>query len=176
MYKTVIPMLLCTMMGASVAAGAAEQMKPGLWEMSIKSDAFRNIPKMSAQQIEQMRKMGVAIPQMQDGAMVSQVCITREMAAMNQPPVEQNTSGCQPKNYQRSGDTYSVDIICDGPDLKGTGKSKGTFSGSTSFTSVYDFKGTAHGQPISSHHESSGKWIAADCGNVKPIPATQPAK
>ncbi len=176
MHKTAISMLMFAMLSVSASGWAAEQMKPGLWEMAMKSDALKNIPKMSPQQLAQMRKMGVTMPQMQDGAMISKVCVTKQMAEREQPPMARNESGCQPKNYQRSGNTYSVDIVCDGPGMKGTGKSSGTFSGNTGFTSVYDFKGSAHGQPINSHHESSGKWLAADCGDVKPYAELQPKK
>jgi hypothetical protein len=155
---------------------AAGQMKPGLWEMSMKSDAFKAMPKMSAQQMEQMRKMGVNMPQVQDGAMVTKVCITKEMAEREQPPMEHNGLGCQPKNFQRSGNAYSGDIVCDGATMKGTGKVKGVFAGDAGFTSTYDFKGTAHGQPVSQHSETSGKWLAADCGSVKPVAEMHPAK
>lgn len=175
MRKTTVLMLICCV-AAAEAAWASGQMKPGLWEMSMKSDAFKAMPKMSAQQMEQMRKMGVNVPQMQDGAMVTKVCITKEMAAREQPPIERNEAGCQSKNFQRSGNTYSSDIICDGAAMKGTGKVKGSFAGDTSFTSVYDFKGSAHGQPVNHHSENSGKWLAADCGSVKPVAAMMPAK
>lgn len=176
MRKTALSMLICSMMMSAGAAFAAGQMKPGLWEMTMKSDAFKNMPKMSPQQMEQMRKMGVNVPQMQDGAMLSKVCITKEMAERDQPPVETKEMGCQSKNYQRSGNSYSVDIVCDGPDMKGAGKVKGSFNGNTSFTSTYDFKGTSHGQPINSHTENSGKWLSAECGNVKPMAQMPPKK
>jgi len=174
MRKTVISMLICCAASAP-AVWAAGKMKPGLWEMSMKSDAFKNMPKMSAEQMAQMRKMGVNVPHMQDGAVVSKVCVTKEMAEREQPPMARNESGCQVKNFQQSGNAYSSEIVCDGPEMKGTGKVKGTFAGDTSYTSTYDFKGTAHGQPVSNRHESSGKWLASDCGAVKPQPAMRPA-
>lgn len=175
MRKTVISILICCAAGSS-GAWAAEKMKPGLWEMSMKSDAFKNMPKMSADQMAQMRKMGVNVPQMQDGAVVSKVCITKEMAERDQAPMGRNESGCQSKNFQRSGNAYSSDIVCDGPDMKGMGKVKGTFAGDTGFTSTYEFKGTAHGQPVNNRHESSGKWLAADCGAIKPATVPQAAR
>lgn len=175
MRKTIVSILICCA-AAAPAAWAAGQMKPGLWEMSMKSDAFKAMPKMSPQQMEQMRKMGVNVPQMQDGAMVSKVCITKEMAEREQPPMGRNEAGCQSKNFQRSGNAYSGDIVCDGALMKGTGKVKGTFASDSGFTSVYDFKGTAHGQPMNHHSETSGKWLAADCGSVKPVAEMAPAK
>jgi hypothetical protein len=146
------------------------QIKPGLWEMTMKSDAMKNMPAIPPEQLEQMRKMGIAIPKMQDGNISSKVCITREMAERDQlPQTGQDESGCQSKNYRRSGSSYTVDVVCNGPLMKGEGKIKGKFSGNESFSSTYDFNGVAHGQSINQHHETSGKWLSADCGSVKPI-------
>jgi hypothetical protein len=161
---------------ATSLAFAQEKLKPGLWEMTMKSDEMKNMPKMSPQQMEQMRKMGVHVPQMQDGGMVTKVCITKEMAEQDGMPMTQKESDCQPKNYQRSGSSYISEVVCNGPNLKGTGKVKGTMTGNESFSSSYDFKGTAHGQPINQKHENSGKWLSADCGNVKPLGQQAPVK
>jgi hypothetical protein len=166
-------MLMFAMLATSGASMAAGQMKPGLWEMSMKSDAMtnamKNMPKMSAEQIEQMKKMGVTLPS-QDGVMKSKVCISKQMAERDEAPrMDQKDTGCQSKNYQRSGNGYSVDIICDGPNMKGTGKATGTFSGNESFNSTYAFKGTSHGQPVDHKQDASGKWLGADCGSIKPM-------
>ena len=175
MRTLTISLLLCLMLLTSVVAGAAEQMRPGLWEMTMKSDAMANMPPMSPEQLEQMRRMGINVPQTQDGGIVTRVCISKQMAERDQPPGMQNDSGCQSKNYRRTGNTYSVDIVCNGPTMKGEGKAKGTFTGTDRFTSTYDFKGTMDGQPVTQHHDSSGKWLSAECGNVKPI-GDMPAK
>ncbi|NEX60745.1 DUF3617 domain-containing protein [Noviherbaspirillum galbum] len=161
---------------ACAPAFAAGQMKPGLWEMTMKSDAMKNMPKIPPEQMEQMKKMGIAVPEFQDGGMKTRICITKEMADREEPPVMDPSTGCQPRNYQRSGNSYSMDIVCNGADMKGEGKAKGSFSGSDNFTSTYDFKGTMHGQPVNQHHESSGKWLAADCGNVKSYGDMKPKK
>ena len=177
MRKFALPLLLCSMMSVSVSAIAAGQMKPGLWEMTMKSDAMKNMPKMSPEQMEQMRKMGMNVPQMQDGGMVTKVCISKQMAESSQAPgMEKNDMGCQTKNFQRSGNSYSADVVCNGNDMKGEGKVKGSFSGDTSFTSTQDFKGMMHGQPVNQHHENSGKWLSADCGSVQPMGEAKPKK
>jgi hypothetical protein len=171
MYKKSISLFLCSAIYCSPAAWAAGPMKPGLWEMTMKSDATAAMPKMSPQQLEQMRKMGVYPPQMQNGAMVVKVCFTKEMAERDQfpPRTQQHGSECRSKNFQRSATNYSVDIVCDGPHIKGEGKGIGTFTGNEYFTSTYDFKGTARGKPVAQHQESSGKWLGADCGDIKPV-------
>lgn len=170
MRKIAASILMLSLLSASAVALAAGQMKPGLWEMTMKSDAFKNMPKIPPQQMEQMRKMGVTVPNMQNGGIVQKVCITRQMVERDgTPQMLQTESGCESKNFKTSGNSYSGDIVCTGPDLKGEGKVKGVFSGNESFSSVYDFKGTAGGQPVSQHQETSGKWLGADCGNVKPV-------
>jgi hypothetical protein len=175
-----IPLLFCSMLYVPVAV-AATQMKPGLWEMTMKSDAMKNMPKIPPAQMEQMRKLGLEIPQMQDGGIVTKVCVTPEMVEGNaMPGMDPDDSGCEVKNQQQSGNSYSADMVCDGSTMKGRGKVYGTFSGDTGFTSTYDFKGTVAGRPVDQHHETSGKWLSADCGNVKPasemMPKTMPKK
>jgi hypothetical protein len=169
MYKKSIQLFLFSTLCCSASVWAAGALKQGLWEMTMKSDAMKAMPKMSPEQMEQMRKMGVNIPLMQDGGMVMKVCVTKEMAERDQPPQnEQMGAECKSRNFQRSGSNYSVDIVCDGPHMKGEGKGQGTFSGNERFNSTYDFKGTSGGKPTAMHQETSGKWLAADCGDVKP--------
>lgn len=170
MNKTAASILMF-FLSCVAAQGWAGQMKPGLWEITMQSDAMKNMPKIPPDQMKKMREMGINMPQMQDGGMVSKVCITKEMVERDQPvQMNQTETGCQSKNYQKSGNSYTLDIVCDNPQMKGTGKVKGTFMGNDRFTSSYDFKGSMHGQPVNQRHESSGKWVAADCGSVKPIP------
>ncbi|OWW20247.1 DUF3617 domain-containing protein [Noviherbaspirillum denitrificans] len=175
MRKNAIPLLLLSMLSAS--AFAAGQMKPGLWEMTMKSDAMKNMPKMTPEQMEQMRKMGMNVPQIQDGAMVHKICVTKQMTESNTlPGADGKEMGCQTKNMQQSGNSYSADVVCNSAQMKGEGKVKGSFSGDTAFTSTYDFKGTMHGQQVNQHHENSGKWLSADCGNVPPAGGMMPKK
>lgn len=148
---------------------AAGQMKPGLWEMTMKSDAMKAMPKIPPAQAEQMRRMGVDVPQFQDGGMVSKVCITPQMASQSAPGLENMQAGCQAKNVVQKGNSYSADIVCSGDMMKGSGKVEGNHASDQRFISTYDFKGTVHGQPVSQRHETSGRWLGADCGSVKPV-------
>lgn len=166
MRKSALLLLCLTLAGQ---AWAASQMKPGLWEVTMRSDAMKNMPKIPPEQMEQMRAMGMNVPQFQDGAMISKVCVTAEMAKQQTPGLDSAEIGCQTTNVKRSGTAYSADILCSGGEMKGEGKVTGTFSGNARFASTYTFKGTMHGQPINHRQESSGRWLAADCGSVKPV-------
>jgi hypothetical protein len=168
MRKIAISILTLAMLGSPAVVFAAGKLKPGLWEMSMKSDAMKNMPKIPPAQMEQMKKMGVPVPQA-DGVIKHKVCISKEMAEREDPYMERQESGCQMKNHQKTGNSYVVDMVCDGPNLKGTGKVKGTYASNESFNSSYSFKGTAHGQPVDHNSESNGKWLGADCGTVKPM-------
>ena len=178
MKRTLIPILLVSLLSIAAGANAAGKMKPGLWETTIKSDALqKSMAQIPPEQLEQMRKMGIKMPSFQNGGMTNKVCISKEMAERDHPPEpHRKEAGCESKNFQTSGNDYSVDIVCDGPDIKGNGKAKGHVSGGESYSSVYDFNGTAHGRPVNEHVETTGKWLGADCGDVKTYEEMMPKK
>ncbi len=167
MRKTTFLILLCAAVSIPALGQAASPMKPGLWEVTTQSDSMRNMPKISPQQAAQMRQMGINVPEMRNGGMVIKMCYTREMAERNEAP-GQKEGDCQTRNMRQSGNTYSAEIVCNGSDMKGSGTIQGTHY-PTSFESNYQFKGTAHGQPVNQQRKSSGKWVGVDCGNVKPF-------
>jgi hypothetical protein len=170
MRKTAVCLLMLSLSSLSTSALAASMMKPGLWEVNMKSDAMKNMPKISPEQIEMMRKKGINVPDMKDGGMAVKSCISKAMAERDSAPeMNQAQTGCQAKNYQRTGNGYSLDLVCDGPNMKGAGTVKGTFANAENFSSTYTFKGTSHGHPVDMKQESTGKWLSADCGSVKPV-------
>jgi hypothetical protein len=115
-----------------------------------------------------MKKAGVKMPEMQDGGMTTKVCMTKEMTDRDQPHQSGQNSGCEMKNFKRSGDSYTGEMVCDGPTMKGVGTISGKNPSAETFSSTYDFKGTTYGQPMTHHHETTGKWLSADCGDVRP--------
>jgi hypothetical protein len=178
MRISALSILMVSFSCSAVPAWAAGQMKPGLWEMTLKSDAMKNMPKMSPEQIRQMKQMGVNVPEMRGGAMVSKVCITKEMAERDDTAAaggsEMKDMGCQMKNVRKSAGGYSADYVCTGDTMKGEGRVKGTFAGNEKFSAASEFKGTMGGQPVNSRQETVGRWLAADCGSVKPAPEPAP--
>ena len=160
-----VPMFLLAMPGL-----AAGNIKPGLWEMTMQSDMTKNMPKMSPEQIQQMRKMGVDVTQLQSGTIVNKICITKEMAERDDvAQMNAKETGCELKNAQRSGTTYTVDMVCNGPTMKGKGTIKTVYASDQSFSASSTFKGTVGGRPVDDRNDSSGKWLGANCGAVKPI-------
>ncbi|WP_394780697.1 DUF3617 domain-containing protein [Undibacterium sp.] len=175
-------LLILPLLCAAAASHAAGTIKPGLWEMRMEMDPAQaqmaaQMSKLSPEQQAQMNKMGIKMPQIQGNTVVQKVCLTKAMIDSDQPPaMAKEQSMCQPHNFVKSSSGYSMDITCDSPDFKGTGSTRSTFVSPESITSVYDFKGTARNIPINQHHQSSGKWVSASCGDVQPLTAPAAAK
>ena len=150
-------------------AHAEDKMKPGLWEMTVHNDMLKKMPTLPPAQLAEMKKRGITMPEMKNGAAIQKVCITKEMAERQTKYASQsNPAGCKESNMVKSGNAYSMELVCDSPMLKGTGTIKGSLNGDT-LMSTYDFKGTSHNRPINHHTETTGKWLSADCGDIKPI-------
>ena len=166
---TSIAIIIIIISGFPILAGAADHMKPGLWEMTMKSDmGGRQMPQLTPEQLEKMKKLGVPMPGA-GGSFVHRVCMSKKMVERDQPAMDREQSECQMKNFNRSGNSYSVEVVCDGPKITGRGTMKGTVVNGESLTSTYDFNGMAYGHETNQHRETTGKWLGSDCGDIKPL-------
>lgn len=163
------------------AAAWAQASKPGLWEVrqQVQGDPAQQ------KQMEEMRKQMAAMPEAQrkqmeqmiarqgggmdlaTGGTVAKFCLTKEDAARDTVPMDRRAD-CS-YEPQRSGSTTRLKYVCTKPPSQGevelttlsperyTMKMKGT-----------DDKGRAMAM------QGEGRWLGADCGDVKPLKA--PAK
>src|SRR5690348_14634375 len=107
-------------LAVSFTAGAAGKMKAGLWEMSMKSDAMQGMQDIPPEQMEKMKKMGLNVPMVKNGAITHRVCITQEMVDHeNIPGMDQarQQQECKMVSHNQSGDSYQVKLHCDGPNI-----------------------------------------------------------
>ena len=156
---------------------AAQTMKPGLWEISNKmgggqmdqamADMHRQMAQMSPQQRKQMEaamgQQGMRMVPGQGGAMAMQVCMTREMVERNDVPVQE---GCTITRNQRTGNRVKYAFNCTNPPSSGEGE--GTFT-AESYTSRATMKALVQGRHETMTMEGSGRWMKADCGDVRPM-------
>ena len=170
------------LLGALLVAGLpalAQSTKPGLWEITSKMGGSAEMDKAMAQMQQQMASMPPAQrKQMEDmmakqgvsvgatgKAITARVCITPEMASRDEMP--QHDGNCKQTSKERSGNTVRFKFAC-------TGKEATSGEGEYTFISDKQHKGrtvvnsTAKGKPERMEMEHSGKWIAADCGDLKP--------
>ena len=164
--------ILFSVVGTSGWCG--DTIRPGLWEVTTRSDLLglvAHVPSGQMQQITSLaRQYGLKVPRIQEGAAISKVCITPEMAEQDIPShFYENQSGCSVVNASRSGNRYQVELVCDNPRFKGNGHAEGIFSTPESFTGKTEFNSTVQGTPLYVYAETSGRWIGAQCEAVQPV-------
>ena len=177
--------ILASMAFAFTALSATAQTQaPGLWEHSFSMKSAGGemekamaemkkqldaMPPDQRQQIEQMMaSRGVKM-----GAQGNSVkfCLTREQAAHPaEPRVNEN---CTQQVEQRSGNTVKFKFECTRPEGS-SGEGEMTYLNDKAYTGKTHMTTQVKGMPQQMSMEMVGKWLGADCGDVKP--RAMPAK
>jgi len=149
-------------------------MRPGLWQITTSTDLLRLAPAIPPDQMQNARNLakeyGLEMPVIENGAAITKVCITNEMAKKNVlPNFYQEQTGCASKEAIRKGNDYRVIFTCESADLKGNGTAEGRLTSSESFTGFSKFTGTAQGNSLNEKADINGKWLGTSCGEVKPM-------
>jgi Protein of unknown function (DUF3617) len=174
MRKTLLALILTTPLFAATANAAETNMRAGLWQITTTSDLLLLVPHIPADQMQGVKDIateyGLEMPQVENGAAISQACITQQMADTKTLPNFYNAQlGCKSTNATRNGNNYKTDFVCKSADLKGKGTAVGTITNAETFTGQTNFVGTAQGNPVNEQADISGKWLKANCGAVKPL-------
>jgi hypothetical protein len=173
MRKILIGLTLVAPLFTMSANAAETNLRAGLWQITTTSDLLRLAPHVSAEQMQSIKELadqyGLEMPQIENGAAISQACITQEMAAQNTlPNFYQSQLGCSSKNANREGNHYKVDFVCTSAELKGNGTATGTITNPEAFTGKTNFIGQAQGNAVNEKADISGKWLNASCDTAKP--------
>lgn len=163
---------------------SAQSLKPGLWEVTNKTSGNPQMEQAMAEMQKQMASMPPAQrKQMEEamarqgikmtpsaGGMAMQMCMTKEMAE-GTPMQMDPRSDCKVTSQSRSGNTTKMAYACTNPPSSG----EGTFTsmGPEAYTSKMVTRTMHQGKTETLTMEGSGKWLKADCGNIKPM---QPPK
>lgn len=171
--SSLIAGVLLTAATAHAAPKAEIAPRPGLWEISATSGLLALVPEIPADQMARLRGLarqhGFDMPKIENGAASSRICITPEMAAQNtMPDLYQQQSGCTSRNAVRDGARYAMDVRCDGPRVRGSGRAEGVLESPERFSGTSSFDGTVDGNPIREQAQTSGRWIAANCNGLPP--------
>ena len=172
--------LLAALFCASTAVHA-QKLSPGLWEhaMTMKAgggEVDDAMAKMQAQMAAMPPDKRAMVEQMmaQRGISVggagkpttARVCVTPEQAARSDFPQD---GRCTRDAMQRSGNSMKFKFTCSGnPPSHGTGEF--TMNGEHAYSGhmVVDRDGDAKVSHMDM--QISGKWLGADCGDIKPRP------
>ena len=170
--------------GTFAVTASAQNLKPGLWEVTHKMGgsgemgaAMAQMQKEMANMPPEQRKMmqemvakhGVQMGAGGPGGTSTRICMTREMVERSDVPMQQGD--CRTTTQQRSGNTMKFAVKCTNPPSSGDGQV--TFVSSEAYNMKMNMRTTIDGKPENVTMEGFGKWISADCGNVKPF---QPPK
>jgi len=175
-----LPWMFAAAVAVAVASPAvmAQKMSPGLWEhkISMKSQSGRveaamqqmqqSLASMPPEQRKMMQDM-MAAQGMSFGAMggTVRVCITKEQAEREQAPQAQE--GCT-QNAKRNGNVWQISFKCSGPPPS-SGEGTVTLQGATAYTGSFNVLTEVEDKPERMQMINSGKWISANCGNIKPV-------
>ena len=166
---------------AFVSAAGAQSLKPGLWEITqqIRSSSGetekamaqmqQQLASMPPEQRKKMEEMMAARGVSPGGAggMSVKVCMTKEMAERSEAPMQHQSGDCKTTQQSRSGNTMKVAYACTTPPSSGEGEM--TFTSPEAYNMKMVVNTTVRGKPEKMNMDSTGKWMGADCGTVKPI-------
>jgi hypothetical protein len=181
MNKILAPILVLACACAALPAGA-QTMKPGLWSLSNQmtsndpqlaqamSAMQQHMANMSPEQRQQMQQMmqrnGMQLDIGAGGAVQTKLCMTREMAERKEFPVQQGD--CKQTFTQQSSTRGHIAFSCTKPKVSGEGDV--TADSDTSYRARMKIKSEEPGRNQVVDMDVTGKWLSADCGNIRPIP------
>jgi hypothetical protein len=164
---------------------AAQDMKPGLWELSsnISSQDTQTQAAMSAIQghlasmspeqrkgIQQMlERNGVQLDLGAGGAVMTRVCMTREMIQRKEFPVQEGN--CNQQVTPVSANRMKVVFSCSRPPASGEGEL--TLDSDTSYRARMHIRGNDGGNRQEVDMDVAGRWMGADCGGLRPVGVPQ---
>jgi hypothetical protein len=119
---------------------------------------------------ETMARQGVRMGPGGPGGMSMKICMTKEMAERSEIPARQGD--CKTTHQSRTGNTMRMAFTCTNPPSSGEGQV--TFTSPGAYSMKMAVSTTVQGKPEKMNMDGSGKWLGADCGNIKPI--TPPKK
>lgn len=173
--------VLC-LAGAVAAAGPTPvpPVKAGLWEVrmsvidadgrevaSPEQAAFaRMSPEARARMADAMKARGVSMP---DANGVTRTCLTKALFESGSWQQLASDNGCTTNFSTQSATTWKWHSSC--TTIKSESDGETVFSNAERYKTNVTTTATVVGKTKTTTRVLEGKWIAADCGDVKPLAA-----
>ena len=169
---------------AVAAAGAlpVPPVKPGLWEVKtsmLDADGHevaapeqaalsRMPPEARARMAEAMKARGLSMP---DANGATKVCLTKELFESGAWQQLASDSGCTTNFSTQSASAWKWHSSCTA--MKSESDGETVFTNPESYKTKVTTTATVMGKTKTSTRMVQGKWLGADCGDIKPL--TPPA-
>jgi uncharacterized protein DUF3617 len=161
-------------LAASMAAVLAAQVpaldvKYGLWEMTTATTIGGQMPQVDTSRMtpEQKAKIDEAMKQMMGTHNdVSKACITKEKVEKSVFMMGDEGKNCVQKITTNTRTTLDASVSCTGQQAM-TGQMHIEALSPTSLRGTVKSSGAAAGSAMTATIAVTGKWLAADCGDVK---------
>jgi hypothetical protein len=98
------------------------------------------------------------------GGMSIQMCMTKEMAERREVPAQRGD--CKTTQQSLSGSTMKMAFTCSNPPSSGEGEV--TFASPEAYNMKMMVNTQVQGKPEKMNMEARAKWLASDCGDIKP--------
>lgn len=175
------PALFAAALAVAPFVAHAQTQAPGLWEHTFKLTSqggemekaqaemqaqLAALPPEQRQKIEAMMKSrGVTM-----GAQgtTAKFCLSKEQAA--KPAEPQMAGDCKQTEMTRSGNTMRYKFACTTPQ-RVSGEGQVSYAGDKAYSGQSTMTTQVNGQPQQMGMGMTGKWLAADCGDIKPLGA-----
>lgn len=163
-------------LGTFAAHAQTAPIKPGLWQIRSErdingqkapdmSERLKNMPPERRAQVEAMMKQhGVDA-----SGNIAKVCQTREM--LDSKNFVNPVPDCKTTYSTRTNSLWKSHTSCPQMHLESDGEI--TFSNSENYVTKITSVTQSEGTTSTSHMTMTGKWLSADCGDVKPLSETQ---
>jgi hypothetical protein len=184
-HRMKMTLALIALGGALALPAGAQDMKPGLWELSNKvsspdgqlntamAEMQKQLASMPPEQRQAMQQMmernGVQMNIGAGGALSSRLCMTKEMIQRKEFPVQEGD--CKQKVTPVSGSRMKIAFSCSKPAASGEGEM--IVDSDTSYRVKMHVKGTDGGRQQVVDMDVAGKWLGSDCGTLRPISIPQ---
>jgi hypothetical protein len=179
--KNTLALIVCACASLMALPATAQTMKPGLWELSSKvsspdgqmqnmmAEMQKRLAAMPPEQRQQVQKMmeqnGVQMQAGAGGAMITRMCMTKEMIARREFPIQKGE--CKQKVTPVSGNKVKVALSCTKPAIDSEGE--------VTVDSETSYRATMHTVAANGNVQQTvdvnavGTWVGADCGTLRPM-------
>lgn len=164
--------IVCFTLGSTAARAQVAPIKPGLWQIEIEretngqkapdmSERLKNMPPERRAQIEAMMKQRG----MEANGNTVKVCQTREM--LDSKKFVNPIPDCKTTYSTRTDSSWKSHTSC--PENHLESDSEIIFSNSENYVVKTSSTTKSGSETKVSHMTRTGKWLSADCGDIKPL-------